>query len=233
MPGLVAIVTPPLSAQLATLAHAKEELGVTTTADDSYIANLINRASQVIVNYCSRPFGMLTQTETFRFSGVAGTSPASWSVAPYGTPLDSTFRPLISAAYPLWKTGATATENGAVLTLDTDFEIDTDAGLFFRLRGGLRSWWGVPKVVLSYRAGWVLPNDTPVSGVDPLPLDVEAACLSLVTAGYTARGRDPSVQMEITEGVGRTAYHPARGTGNMVIDSNLAQILDPYQNVVH
>lgn len=228
--GVYTVVTPPASLKLTTLANAKEELNVTTSADDSYIGRLIDRASGVIASECGWTLGVRTVSETYRFGWQPGVGPSSQQVAPYGTPLNAQFKPLILTFSPA-PVIVSVTENGAALALDgTDFEIDVSA-LLYRLRGGLRSFWGVPVVAAVYKAGFVLPNDSPVAGVSPLPSDVESVCLALITAAYTSRGFDPRVQMDLTEGVGRTVYQRGGSILNMAVDDAMRDALAPYRIV--
>lgn len=238
MPGVFTIQAAAPSVGLTTLANAKQELNVTTTTDDAYIGSLITRASRLIATTCGRPFGYQTISEVFRFGWQPGIGPASQQVAPYGTPLQTQYRPLIFSFVPVVQGTETITENGTELAAGTDYEADYAAGIFWRLRNGLRSWWGVPEVDAVYVAGYLLPNDTapaaPTITPPSLPDDVEAVCLALVAAGYTGRGRDPTVYQENVQGVGQTTYQ--RGTvgssvaiANMHIDDSLSAMLEPYR----
>jgi hypothetical protein len=238
MPGIFTITTPAPSVELATLANVKEELNVSDSGDDAYLSRLITRASRLIANHCGRVFGYQAISETFRYGWQPGIGPTSQQVAPYGTPLNVQYKPLILSFNPVVPGSDQITENGTLLVNGTDYELDGDSGLAYRLRNGLRSWWGVPTIVAVYQAGYLLANDTAPAGPAPqpaaLPDDLESICVALVAAGYQARGRDPTVYQEVVTGVGTVTYQ--RGTTgnqialpNMHIDDATDSLLAPYR----
>lgn len=234
MPGLIQVNSGPSTTALATLADTKNDLNLTSTTDDAWITTLINRASAVICNYCGQTygFGNQTVTETFRFGWEPGVGPASQTVAPYGTPLTVQMKPLILSYAPVTNI-ASVTENGTLLSpSDPDYEYDAIPGLVYRLNDlGMRTYWSVPTIVVQYSFGYQLPNDSPTSGVMALPPDIEQACIALVKSAYYARGRDPNVAMDWTEGGGRTQYWD-RSANTMTIDPDIAAMLSPYVNRV-
>lgn len=233
MPGLITINTAPNSTRLTSLSTAKAELNVTASADDSYILTLIDRASSIIGDHCGLDagFGVIGATETFRFGTDFGIGPASQQVAPYGTPLNVRYKPLILQYRPV----VTLANDGIVengVTLDgsvPDWEVDAKAGLVYRIRQSARSWWNVPTVTVTYTAGYVMPGDT---GTRTLPAAVEDVCLALVKSAYTSRGFDPSVVMDWTPELGRTQYQRT-GSGTMTLDDGLRAQLTPYMQRVH
>ena len=224
MPGLVVITVPPASTQLTALATAKAEIGVTTTVDDAYIGKLIDRASAAIASFIGSALGTQSLSETFRFGWSPGIGPASATVAPYGTPLNTQYKPLVMAL-PNITAIATIVENGTTLTAGTDFEYDGPAGLIYRLRNSVRSWWNLPTVVVTYTAGWVLPND---GGTQTMPCDIEDCCLALVKSAYFSRARDPNIAMDMLDG-DRTQFWD-RSLSAMVIDSAMQDTLVSYNN---
>lgn len=228
MPGVLTITTPPASCQLATLEAVKYELAITTTADDPYIIGLINRASSVVAEHCGRCFGYQTVSEIFRYGSGSYIGPSAQAVAPYGTPLAAQFKP-VTFSFPGVLSLTIAENADPALTGGTDYDLDGPAGLAWRIRGGLRSWWGVPTVTASYSAGYVLPNDSPVTGVPALPGAVEEATLTLVRTAYARRGRDSAVILDVTEGLGRIGYTPGQKASPMSIDSALDEMLQPYR----
>lgn len=231
MPGILTINTPPTSATLTTLPNAKGDLAVTSTTDDAYITGLIARASNAIANHCGRVFGYQLVTEIFRYGAGSYIGPSAQSVAPYGTPLAAQFKPVIFSLAPV--RALTINENAdPALTGSTDYDLDAPAGLAWRVRSGLRSWWGVPTVTASYGSGYVLPNDSAITGVSALPGAVEEACISLVRTAYMRRGRDPSVILDLVEGVGRTGYAKIETVSGMSIDDALAEMLQPFCQAV-
>lgn len=228
MPGLVSVTVAPASSALTTLANVKDELQITDTNSDSYLTRQIGMASSAIARHCGRSLGSQTVAETFRFGWQPGIGPSAQQVAPYGTPLNVQMKPLL-VSLPFVSSFVSVVENGGTpLVLNTDFETDTVAGLVYRLRGAIRSYWAVPTVVMTYVSGWQLPGDSPTSGVPALPAEVEGVCIALVRAAYNDRGRDMSVVMDWQEGLGRVQYAAAKSSGSMTIDDELADLLAPY-----
>lgn len=216
MPGLVSYTVAPASSRLTTLATVKDELQITDTSADSYLTRLIDQASGLIARHCGRALGSQTVAETFRVYPPLGRTP---NAAP---------PPLMLSLPYVSQYGDVKENGGASLVLDTDFEADDDAALLWRLSGGLRTWWTVRPVVVSYVTGWQLPGDSPAAGVPALPSEVEAVCIALVRAGYNDRGRDMSVVMDQQEGVGRVQYAAAKSLGSMTLDADMAAALAPY-----
>lgn len=223
MPGLLTVTSSAASSRLTTVPAAKDDLGITATDDDLFIGRLIDRASAVVVAYCGRTFGSQGYQEIFRFGWEPGIGPAAMTAAPYGTPINVQRKPIILQASPVTAFASIVEGTGTPLVEGTDFEADYPAGLAWRLREGIRSWWNVPTVTVAYAAGWALPNDQNRT----LPSDVEDVCLALVRSAYTARGRDPNVALDWTEGLGRTQYWD-RSVGAMALDEALRTQLSPY-----
>lgn len=213
MSDLLAVVTPASVASLTTLATVKSELSITDSGLDAQLQNLIDRASAVVARACGgRVFGQETVSETWRD---ARQHWYSRGMTRYGAPLILTRAPVSS--------GYTVTEQGTALVDGTDFEVDTAAGLVWRLSGGCRTDWCLRPLVIAYTAGWLLPGQVGRN----LPADIEDVCLELVRRGYHGATRDSSVVMDLTEGVGRIQYAPNAGAP-MAVDDELLQRLAPY-----
>jgi len=224
MPGVAIVTIPPNSTDLTTLTAARAMVDASTSQDDYHLAALIDRASAIIAAYIGQPLGLRTVQETFRLSWTTA-GPSTQNVMPYGTPLDSTIQPLLLQFYPV-PSILSVTEN--TVTLDPSADYEADAGSLYRLRNGLRSWWAVPTIVVTYQTGWSLPNDLSRN----LPHDIEDACLSLVQSGFYNRASNPSVIMELAEGVGRVQYNRNASAAAMTIDAGMEMRLQPYVNRV-
>lgn len=223
MPGLVKVITPPVSSQLSTLANAQTECGITGSAQDALLGLLIDRASAAIVRYCGRAFGLQTVQETFRRSNRFFVDP----VARHAARRD---RPLV-LFYDNTQTPSSVTiDAGDPLVADTDYEIDLESALMWRLSlFGQRSRWICSvAIVVEYQTGWTLPNDDAVDGVPTLPADVEQVCLALVRAGFSNQGIDPSVVMDWSPDIGRTQFAPHSSAMSMQIDSGMQAALAGY-----
>lgn len=225
MPGILQIQTPAASTKLTTVATAKAELNVTSTTDDTYIGTLIDRASAVVAGFIGNALGQQTAIETFRFGWSPGMGPAAQTVAPYGTPLTVQRKPLV-LQLPNVVSITSIVENGTTLDpMAPDYEFEAEAALVWRMQDGIRSFWNVPTVVVTYVAGWVLPND---GGTRTLPFDIEEVTLALVRSAYFARGRDPNIAMDMLDG-DRTQFWD-RSVSGMVLDDALTARLSQYVN---
>lgn len=211
MDSLVKVITPPVTTRLTTPAAAQAECG---TSDD--VTALIDRASAVVARYCGRQFGLQTVQETFRRqhayfidTWLAGRRHVQPLVLRYG--------------YGQTPTSATI-DGGDPLVADTDYEIDLESGMLWRLFSGIRQRWQCStSIVIEYQTGFALPNDS-----DPnLPADLEAACLALVRGAFNYVGSDNTVSKDQTEGVGYTMYF-ARSASGLVVDAGIADMLSSY-----
>lgn len=231
MPGLVTVTVAATSRRLTSLDAARLEVGQDTADDDLILGKLIDRASAVIAGHTGRVFGVETVAETFRLGwwyGGIGPIPqfsGQGAINVRGVPTVARTAPLTLARDPV-TTLAMVVENGTTLDPAADFEVDTTAALLYRLRSGCRSWWCGPAVVVTYSAGYVLPND-PTNRT--LPEDAEDACLALIRSAYAARGRDPTIITDMLNG-DRMQYREV-GAGSMTLDDGLKAQLASY--VVH
>jgi hypothetical protein len=224
--SILTITSPPATSALTTVRAAKDELNLTVDTDDDYLNTLIDRASAVIQNWIGRPLGLQSAVESFRHPyRTAGIYPA-WDacILPYTGPYMP--RPLLTTLVPVIGIALITEDGGSPLTVGSDYEFEPDTGMIWRLAGNVRSVWSAGNVVVTYTAGYVLPQD---AGSRSLPMDIEGATLLLVRSGYYGRGIDPSVTLEVTEGVGRTQYAKTNGTG---LDDGLKIMLAPYRNMV-
>lgn len=168
---------------LTTLTAVKAELGDAGVSDDQ-LQRFITQASNVIAGYCNRVFAIETVRETFRFN---------LSVAD-----------VMLARYPITEV-VSIVEGETTLTAD-DYELNPATGIIHRLSPSGAIWrWRQGKIVVTYKAGFVLPGD--------LPEGIERACITLVK-NYVASGdRDPMVRSESSDGVGSTDYFSGAGAG--------------------
>jgi len=167
-----------------TLETVKEELGISSTDDDSLLADLIMQAGDEIRYETGRKFAKETVTETI--TGDGGTR-------------------LVLARVPL-KSIAFIEDDGSSVA-STSYEIeDAEAGFVFRENGwtdGRQIARGIThqrptrhgsfNIEVKYTAGYAMPGST---GRD-LPHDLERAAVDLVKQSYLRRRGDPSATQEI------------------------------------
>lgn len=91
-----------------------------------------------------------------------------------------------------------------VLIYGTDYTVDAARGWLIRLNSwtGVSEKWEAIPVTVQYQGGYA----TGGGAANGVPADLEAACLRLVVARYTARGRDPMLVEENQPGVGSQRF---------------------------
>ena len=203
------VVAPATAAALTTLATAKAELGIETAESDAYLSRRIAAASAAIAAQCGRTFGRETVEDTFSIDPW-GRDPAFLATPRRQVEPLLLSRPFVAALHGV-------TVGGEARPLEQTW-LDAPAGLLFRrdAGGGLVHWVQLP-VVVTYTSGWVLPGDPATD----LPATVEDVCLDLIVESWHARGRDPAIRDEQTEGVGRIRYADAPA-GERPLDPRLA-----------
>lgn len=135
---MLEILSPAATGDLTTLAAAKRDLGVTDTAQDPRIADLIREASDLVAQWCNRSgFGRETLRQTARLT----------------SPVD-----VLVLQRDLGAVVSSVTEDGVALTA-ADYE--RGGVLLYRLRDAIRLPWTARTVVIEYQAGFVLPDDVP------------------------------------------------------------------------
>lgn len=142
------VVTPAASYDLTDLATAKDEVGLKTTdtSNDAFLQRGISQVSSAIANYCNRVFQVETLIDTVDIERDA----FPYQV-PGGVPAIQLSRwPVVGMV--------SLTENGIALTEDTDFRVDYQKGLVYRLTvdGTFVCPWAALPVVVKYLAGFAI-----------------------------------------------------------------------------
>lgn len=108
------------------------------------------------------------------------------------------------------------TVDGAALS-ENESRLDSASGLLARLSGGRsRCWESRAVVVIEYDAGHA---DTPA--------DIQQAALTLVSAEWSARGKDPSLKSISIGSIGLTYFTPDA----VPSISSVSHLLSPYRAV--
>lgn len=224
------ITAQPATTQLCTLDAVKDELRITDASDNRYLTKQIDVASAMVAKYCNRQLASVALTETFRLTRIGGSfvDPA-WNVGG-GTP-----RLLGAAVLEIWPLTAISAITHGDASLDcsqsgglvsTDYEIDTNTGELIRLINDSPSGWSARKLVVSYTAGYKLPNDMGRT----LPFDIERAAVVTVSDLYNARGRDSTLRSTSIVDVGADAFRdPQPGLGGL--SQQVASLLEPYRRI--
>lgn len=197
------------SYDLTTLATVKEELSISTNANDAALKRYISSASAAAAQYCNRVFAAETITDQF----LPVPDPSFVIFAGRIQPLQLSRWPVVMTAPPV------VTENRIVLVAGTDYLLDPLAGSVTRLDpNGNPNSWRPYIITVSYTSGYV-----------PIPLDVDDAVVRMVTRRFASKGRDPNLKQLNVPGVIEQSWWIATGTdsGNMAPD--ISDILDNYR----
>jgi hypothetical protein len=200
--SLLTTITPATVTALTDLHSVQLELGLTGVAEAPYLKGQIAQASAAIVSWCGRAFAQETVREVWRPEGC--------------------LQSLSLARFPVTNI-ASVVEDGTTLA-STDYEVDAESGLLWRLSSDERTTWRARKITVQYTGGYILPD----AANRTLPHDVQRACILMVTAAWLAKGRDPMLRSESAQDVGQVSYLDPRA-GMESMPPQAAALLQPYR----
>jgi hypothetical protein len=169
------VTTPATSLDLVSLDQVKTLLNIplTDTSHDALLAQQITATSRAVNNFCDRIFVVQSYRDQIR-------NPCGY----WGEPLVTRQYPIVldtDGITPL----VTVTESGVALD-PALLEVYPDTGGLYRLDDTANpSAWTDPLLVVDYTAGF-----------DPVPEDVQGACLEWLSARFYLVGRDPTLRSE-------------------------------------
>lgn len=205
MKSILTVLTgsPPAAQDLTILQTVKDELGITDAASDDLLNAYIARASGIISSITGRVYGQEALRESFYLSvGERG-----------GDTLKLSRWPVAAVA--------SITENGSVIVEDTDFIVDAEKGLLYRINGYTWTFSANPSIVVEYTAGYVL--------LGALPTPIEQATLMLVKSYYHSAGIDPAIRSETVEDIDSVTYNQGAADAEKAVRDIL---LGPYTELV-
>lgn len=192
---------------LTSASRVKSSLGITDSTQDSLIGELIRRVSDEILVYLRYPraddgtiptLGRESFVETIRYA--------------YGVyELFLTRRPIATIS--------SVVEDGTTLTEGTHFQVNKNAGVLERLDGDDITSWSADKIVVTYSAGYILPDD---EGTRDLPYEIEEAAIYTVLARMSdldPSAVDPEVKSETLFEVYSASYANAGTSGRAFGDA--------------
>jgi hypothetical protein len=173
---------PAESKNLTVLNTVKAELNITTDEHDQVLEGLICQASDIVASYCDRVFAREKVTESFW--------PERRSWFEYW---DS----LVLARTPVEEIISITHDPSLLVT--ADYEVDTQAGILYRMTAlSVFEWCVHTAVEVQYTGGYLL--------LDALPRGVEKACILLVKDYFYQRSRDPRIKTESTPSIYSVDY---------------------------
>jgi uncharacterized phiE125 gp8 family phage protein len=173
--SLLTISDPADSTDLVSLSTVKAALGITGGAEDGTLGDLIAQVSAILEKRCNRTFAEEGLDQTFRLS----------------CPEEC----LILSRYPVTAISSVVECDTTLTTSDYEFSA---SGVLRRLYNDRYCHWHRGKIVVSYRAGFGLPDDAP-------PELVRAAIL-LIGFLRTRRGSDILLRSSDIPGVMTKTY---------------------------
>jgi len=179
--------------RLTTKEKVKAELGETTTTYDALIDGYIDQVSDGAAQVANLEPDSAGSFPTFGKE----TLRATWSEnsCARGETLLIPWRPKIAVT--------TVVENGITLVVGTDYRVENGWALR-RLCNGLSiPWLSCYAVVVTFDAGWELP--------DGVPPGLEARVLEQVRLMLATRDRDPTLRSENSPGIWAGSYAVAGG----------------------
>lgn len=211
MPSTLTIVTPSSSTTLATRAYVKGELGITDSSEDARIDAYIRQASDAIVGAINVDIAKATVAEMFRRTRRSGLCGAGmWP---------SKDDKLVLARMPVVSVSSVV-EDGTTLD-SSEYELESaDLGLLLRLREGYVSRWSASNIVVTYTAGYDLPNSAPAL--------LQRACALLVSQYKANASRDPTLRSESVDGLGSSSWFDGAGDRGG-LSPEVAGILQQFQ----
>ena len=218
-----------IAGAMTTLADVKAMLGITDTAQDVRLENLINRISAMIAHYCDRAFTRATYTaETYHGNNRQLLILKQWpvvsvtSVSTGGTVISSSEYEVKSQDQAM---GAIYMAGGwnAATTYATGLTLDT--------------WASGRDYSVTYVAGYYMPTDVTVAPADPhyvvgdpasLPLELVSLCETMVAAANLAWSYNTLGLKRITEGGLTYEWGSAAAYGAHGLPNDLEAIISRY-----
>lgn len=191
---------------LTTVDAIKEDLNISGSGDDDFIARAISKSSAAISQFCNRVFAKQTYQDMIRLPCTGLDT------------LELAKLPLVSVT--------SITEDGTALVSGTDFEVDLENGFIYRLNSsGAPTCWSASKVIAVYVAGWVLPGDVN----ETLPSDVEDACIRMVKNARAKRTRETDLKIDDVAGISHREYWVPSGADSGNLPPDIEDILQNYR----
>jgi hypothetical protein len=180
-------------------------LGITDSANDTLLGNIIQRGSDAITRFCNRVFAQRTVQETLPGSGGQ----------------------LLKLKFSLVVTLTSIALDAETVESDSYALTEPDAGIVFREAG-----WAYTSHAYDYTAIYTHGDNLPdITGTDTLPHDIQQAALELCKGMWLARQRDPFVTMESVPDMYTVQYGGQGRNGALIgaIPPNVQELLLSYR----
>lgn len=202
---MLTVVTPASDRTLLTDAELRSAVGSTPPIADGDLAALNHRVAAAITRHCR--------------IAAAGTTPPTLRQETLSEQFRLTCRrEAVKLARRPIASITSVTYCGALLGA-SDYEVDTSAGLMWRLSADCRVCWSAGKLVVVYIAGW-----------QTVPHELKLAAAKLASAIYQEGTRDPNLKRVRIEGLSEREYW-VPPTSDPLIPSEVADLLSAFINI--
>lgn len=203
---ITTVVTAATDRKLVSVADVKTELGITGTADDTWLGTVVDRASAAASQYCNRVF----QVERVRDEFWPQRDGYPW-IIPGG------LAPLQLSRWPVTDMHEVV-ENAVTLVSGTDYRRRDADGQLLRLDStAYPKKWPAFAISAEYSAGYA-----------DIPFDIQDAVIRMVKSRWFLRTRDPMLKQEDVPGVHSASYWVATG-GEGAMTPDVVDLLDNYR----
>src|SRR5262245_46241075 len=207
MRSKLVIEEPAESKNLTVLQTVKAELGITTDEKDAVLEGLISQASDIVAAYCDRVFARETVTEHF------WPERRSWY---------ENWDALVLSRTPIEEI-ISVTHDNSILTTG-DYEVDTNAGILYRMTAlSVFDWCVHTSVEVQYTGGYLL--------LDDLPRGVERATILLVKDYFYSGQRDPRIKTESVPSIYSVDYWIGATGPAGELPPDVVALLEPYRRL--
>ena len=200
--------------RLTTVAAVRAAMTDEEAVTDTALAIIIDQVTASMARFANLAVDARGTPPTFASELLRATSPVSR--------LERPPRLMLPWRVPITEI-TSVVESGVALDPDTDYRLTT-GGLLLRLVDDAPAAWAIGKIVVEYRAGWNLPDETRA--------DLAAAAIEQVRYTVLAAGRDPAVRSYATPDLEQVSFSvpggDSIGSSGLLIQVEAA--LSPYRN---
>lgn len=225
--SLLTVTAPAADYMLVGLATAKDELGITVSTTDARITRWILEAGAAIQGAIGgRVLRAEGVTELFRARGNYNFYDAPGEHFHPRTALGQFHEAvpgLRMRRYPIVSVGSIVEDETTTLVAGTDYEVDGEAGIIYRLNAGFRIGWYARQILVTYVGGYVAVAD--------VPLDIQTAVMLMLRYRRGAQTRDPTLRQRTVPGVLEEQYQVAASVESTALPSDVEGYICRFRDV--
>lgn len=229
---MLTVTTPATNKALITLEQVKTEIGLTSTAEDTYLNTKIPQVIDEIYDYLkvkraadgTRTIAQEELLEIFRPERSGRSRAGLGVVAGFGVTSINRRKSLVLARWPV--TAIASVMEGSTTLDTTQYEV-TEAGILTRLSSGYDIGWSHSVIQVAFTAGWVIADDE----TNTLPGSIAAAAIDYVKELRLSRRRDSKLKSVNVVGVSEREFWVGQVGEEGSMPPNVTSRLDRYRRV--